>query len=87
MSPKLTGIKEVDRARIENCAELSLFAAEKLLRPGGNLVIKVFKSNEIDRFVQKERKKFTKFVRKELKSTRRSSQEYYLVGLGFKPEV
>ena len=39
MSPKLTGIKEVDSAGSVGCAELALFLAHSALEKGGNLVI------------------------------------------------
>lgn len=84
MSPKLSGIKEVDRFGSVACAELALWAATKVLKSGGNLVIKVFKSSETDAFVKSFRPMFNKVVRSELDATRKTSNEYYLVGFGFK---
>ena len=84
MSPKLSGIKEADRARAVGCAELALWACGTLLKTGGTLVIKVFKNNETDEFVKVMRKSFSKVVRSELDSTRKTSDEYYCVGFGFK---
>ena len=84
MSPKLSGIKEADRYAAVHCAELALFAAGKLLNKGGNLVIKVFKSNETEAFVKTCRPLFNKVTRSELDSTRKTSNEFYLVCLGFK---
>lgn len=85
MSPKLSGIKEVDRYGSVGCAELALWASYQLLRPGGNLVIKVFKSNEAEEFIKDFRKHFTKVTRSQLDSTRKTSNEFYLLGLGFTP--
>ena len=84
MSPKLTGIKEVDRAGSLGCAELALWVAHQLLRQKGNFVTKVFKSNEAEQFVKGLRQYFDRVERRELESTRRSSNEYYVVGLGIK---
>lgn len=84
MSPKLTGIKEVDRYAAVNCAELALNAAKFALKPEGALVLKVFKSNETEEFVKNLRPLFNKVVREELKSSRNTSTEYYLVAIGFK---
>ncbi|MBX7136340.1 MAG: RlmE family RNA methyltransferase [Oligoflexia bacterium] len=84
MSPKLTGIREVDRYAAIGCADLALYAAGKLLRAGGNFVTKVFKSPEVDQFVKTNQALFNKMVRSELKSTRKSSNEFYLIGFGFK---
>ena len=84
MSPKLTGIKEADQAGIVGCAELALWVAERFLKPGGNFVVKVFKGNEVEMFVKSARPMFNKLVRSEPDSTRNSSNEFYVIGLGFK---
>ncbi|RMG45108.1 MAG: RlmE family RNA methyltransferase [Candidatus Dadabacteria bacterium] len=84
MAPKLTGIKEADRAAVEGIAEIAFWAAEKTLKPGGNFVVKVFKSNEINEFYRNIHTRFDKCLRKELSSSRKTSNEFYLIGLGFK---
>lgn len=83
MSPKLTGIREVDSAQTVACAELALFIAGKVLLKGGNLVMKVFKSNDTEVFVKSLRPLFNKVARSELDSTRKTSNEFYLIALGF----
>jgi len=47
-------------------------------------VIKVFKGNETEDFIKNNRKFFQKFIRAELDSTRKTSNEFYIVGQGFK---
>lgn len=84
MSPKLTGIREADQAGIVACAELALWVAQQFLKPGGNFVVKVFKGNEVETFVKSARPMFNKLVRSELDSTRTTSNEFYVIGLGFK---
>lgn len=84
MSAKLTGIKDVDRIAALGCAELALWGAGALLKQGGAFVCKVFKSNETEEFYRSTRKYFSKLIRTELKSTRKTSNEFYLVGFGFK---
>lgn len=84
MAPKISGIREVDQAASRGCAELALWVAERMLSTGGTLVIKVFKGNETEEFVKVARPMFNKLVRSELKSTRKTSSEFYLVGFGFK---
>lgn len=84
MSPKLTGIREADHAAAIGCAELALWVAERSLRQGGNFVSKVFKSNEAQEFYKAVRLKFEEVKRCELDSTRKTSNEFYIVGLGFK---
>lgn len=83
MSPKLSGIREVDSAGSVGCAELAFYLSQSLLRHGGNLVIKLFKSNDSEMFVKSIRPMFNKVKRVELDSTRSSSNEFYVVGLGF----
>jgi 23S rRNA (uridine2552-2'-O)-methyltransferase len=84
MSPKLSGIKEADQAGIVGCAELALWVAQTFLKPGGSFVVKVFKGPAVEGFVKVSRGMFNKLLRTELDSTRSTSNEFYLVGLGFK---
>lgn len=84
MSPKLSGIADVDRWAAVGLAELALAVAQQMLRPGGSFVVKVFKSNETEAFVKMARPLFNKLVRAELRSTRASSSEFYVVGFGLK---
>lgn len=85
MSPKLTGIKEADQMGTVACAELAVWVAQQVLKPGGTLVMKVFKGNETELFYRANRALFEKLHRVELESTRKTSNEYYLVGQCFKP--
>jgi 23S rRNA (uridine2552-2'-O)-methyltransferase len=84
MSPKLSGIKEADQAGIVACAELALWAATQFLKNGGNFAVKVFKGGQIETFVKTARPMFNRLVRTELQSTRNTSNEFYVIGLGFK---
>jgi 23S rRNA (uridine2552-2'-O)-methyltransferase len=84
MSPKLTGIREADQAATVGCAELALYVATQFLKKGGSFVVKVFKGGEVEGFVKSARPMFNKLVRSELQSTRNSSNEFYVIGLGFK---
>lgn len=84
MSAKLTGIREADEAAAVGCAELALWIAQRVLKQEGGLVIKVFKSAGIDTFVKNMRPLFNKVTRSELDSSRKTSNEYYLVAAGFK---
>lgn len=84
MSAKLTGIKEADQAAAVGCAELALYVAQQNLKKGGNFLVKVFKGGDVEGFVKSARPMFNKLVRSELKSTRNTSNEFYVIGLGFK---
>lgn len=84
MSPKLTGIKEADQAASVGLAELALHVAKANLQDGGNFVCKVFKGPDTDEFVKAARGVFNKLVRSELDSSRNTSNEFYIIGLGLK---
>ncbi len=84
MSPKISGIKEADRMAAAGLIELALWIAGRLLKPGGSFVAKAFKSNECEEVYRAARPTFKKLHREELKSTRKTSTEYYLVGLEYK---
>lgn len=84
MSPKLSGIREVDMAASLGLIELCLDVASRVLKPGGNLVCKTFKGGGVDTFVKNIRPLFNKVLRSELDATRKTSNEFYIIGLGFK---
>jgi 23S rRNA (uridine2552-2'-O)-methyltransferase len=89
MSPKLTGIKELDNAASSACGEAAFHLALKLIKNNGNFVIKLFKSNDSEVLYRQikantVRGSFEKIHRVELDSTRKTSNEIYLVGLNFK---
>ncbi|MFO0204330.1 MAG: SAM-dependent methyltransferase, partial [Alphaproteobacteria bacterium] len=64
--------------------ELARYVAQENLKKGGNFVVKVFKGGEVEGFVKSTRPMFNKVLRSELKSTRNTSNEFYVIGLGFK---
>jgi 23S rRNA (uridine2552-2'-O)-methyltransferase len=87
MSPKLTGIREADQAGMVGCAELAMFVASRWLKQGGHFVVKVFKGGEVEGFVKSIRPLFNRVVRAELKSTRNTSNEFYVLGISLKRGV
>lgn len=84
MSPKLTGIRIADEGALSNCYDAALGVAYKCLKQGGSLVVKAFKGNEAHQFSLKLREGFNIVKRCELDSSRKSSNEYYIVCLNFK---
>ncbi|MEZ4755078.1 MAG: RlmE family RNA methyltransferase [Bdellovibrionota bacterium] len=86
MSAKLTGIKVADQAASVGLAETALWVSQQMLRPGGIYLAKVFKGGEVDEFVKSIRPLFNKVIRAELKSTRKTSKEFYIVGLELKSD-
>lgn len=81
LSPKLTGIKTADRMQSIGLVERAYYFASEFLISGGNFVAKAFKSNEAEEFYRSIRGDFKKVIRKELASTRKTSKEFYIVGI------
>lgn len=83
MSPKLTGIRATDNARLEDLAETAIRTAQALLAPDGRLVLKLFSSVEsvITPLLSSTFLKVSK-VRPE--STRKGSSELYAVAQGLR---
>ena len=84
MAPKLSGIVELDRSQCQSLAERALLIASRCLNKAGALVVKVFKSPESEQFVKSVRPLFNSVKRVELDATRSTSNEFYIVALGFK---
>ncbi|HMO01718.1 MAG TPA: RlmE family RNA methyltransferase [Oligoflexia bacterium] len=84
LSPKLTGIAEQDRTLAKELAESAGKIANRRLKAGGNFVCKLFKSEESAKLSKEFSKQYVKFFRAELESTRKTSNEFYFVGLGLK---
>jgi len=84
MAPKTTGIKMTDEARSIALAEQALALCERLLRPGGSFVAKVFEGGGFDEYLRQVKAAFgqVKLVRPE--ATRGRSVEIYVVGLAFR---
>lgn len=83
LSPKLTGIKDSDQMAMCALLDSVLRWAEDLLSDQGVLVAKAFKGSDTDIWVRNLKSKFRKVIREELKTTRNSSQEFYIVAWGF----
>lgn len=86
MSPHLSGIRFRDVARAAELGETVFGLAAELLKKGGSIVVKVFPGSETDDLVKANKPRFLRLDRVKLDSTRKTSTEMYLVGLGFNGE-
>ncbi|MBI2942415.1 MAG: RlmE family RNA methyltransferase [Chloroflexi bacterium] len=84
VAPATTGIAVTDHARSIELASAALAVAEQTLRPGGALVVKVFRGPDFDQFLGAVRQRFgaTKVAIPE--ATRKESREAFIVGLGYR---
>ncbi len=83
-APKLTGVRETDRANEERLLEAIEALIPKLLKPEGSFVIKILEGPEAQAIDKRMRKMFAKAKTVKLESTRKGSTERYLVARGFK---
>ncbi len=84
MAPNTMGIKSVDQDRSLNLVEAVFHFMPKVLRPGGNLVIKVFDSAQAQKFLKEQKTLFVSYDFLKPKSTRTVSKEFFVIGKGFK---
>ncbi len=83
-SPKTTGIEDLDNYRSYEIAVSVLKIAEELLKKGGNLVLKIFQGEEMNKILKELKKRF-KFVKvTKPKASKKYSREVYIVCKGFK---
>jgi 23S rRNA (uridine2552-2'-O)-methyltransferase len=82
-APKLTGVRETDRANEERLLVAIEQVLPRLLAPGGSLVIKILEGPEAQEIDRRIRKTFRKAKTVKLQSTRKGSTERYLVAQDF----
>ncbi len=83
MAPKFTGIHDVDHGRQILLAGIALELADKLLRPGGKVVIKVLMGSDFDVFRREVKSRFSDVRIFKPSASRDSSSEVYLICRGF----
>jgi 23S rRNA (uridine2552-2'-O)-methyltransferase len=86
LAPKTTGHKDIDHFRSVQLAFCALHFAEALLRPGGNLLVKVFQGQEFEELVKALRTRFQKVTTIKPKGSRPSSREMFILGRAIKAE-
>jgi len=83
-APKLTGVRETDRANEERLLEAIEGLLPRLLVRGGSLLIKILEGPEAQIVDKRIRTLFDKAKTVKLQSTRKGSTERYLVARGFR---
>lgn len=84
MAPNMSGLSAVDMPRAMFLCELALDLAGRVLRPGGDFLIKVFQGEGFDVYHKDIRKLFDKVQMRKPSSSRDRSREQYLLGRGFR---
>jgi 23S rRNA (uridine2552-2'-O)-methyltransferase len=84
MAPNMSGTPAVDIPRAMFLCELALDLATRVLRPGGDFLIKIFQGEGFDVYLKEVRGKFDKVQMRKPSSSRDRSREQYLLARGFK---
>ena len=84
VSPKISGIWEVDHARQIDLAICSMKISKHILKPNGNFFVKVFEGDMFQDFVDKVKNSFSTVRIVKPKASRAKSSEIYVLGLGLK---
>jgi 23S rRNA (uridine2552-2'-O)-methyltransferase len=82
MAPNISGVKVVDHAKALYLVELAVDLADEVLKPGGNLLLKVFQGQGFDAFHKQLRKKYQKVITRKPDASRARSAEIYLLAKG-----
>lgn len=79
MAPNLSGIRATDQARSMALAELALDFACRVLRPGGDFLVKLFQGAGTDAYRRELNEHFQKVIVRKPEASRDSSREFYML--------
>jgi 23S rRNA (uridine2552-2'-O)-methyltransferase len=79
MAPNLSGVDAIDQPRSMYLSELALDMAERVLKPGGDALIKVFQGSGFQELVQNARGRFGRVKLVKPQASRSRSPEMYLL--------
>ncbi len=83
MAPNMSGERSVDQPRAMYLADLALELARRVLRPGGDLLVKTFQGEGVDAYRKEMRQSFRQLLVRKPGASRARSSEVYLLGRGF----
>ena len=83
-APKLTGVRDADRANEGALLEAVERALPQLLRPGGDALIKLLESAEAQAVDKRLRARFTRAKSVKPAASRPGTRERYLLAFGFR---
>ena len=83
LAPNISGVSAVDQPRAMYLAELTLDLARKILKPGGDMLVKLFHGREFDQYVAAVRECFSSVRVRKPKASRPRSRETYLLARNY----
>lgn len=84
MAPNMMGIADVDHDRSMHLVDLAVEFAAQSLRPGGDLLMKVFQGREFQPLVARLRKQYETVKLRKPKASRARSPELYILARGYR---
>ena len=84
MAPTMSGVRESDQPRAMYLCELALDLSSRVLRPGGDFLIKIFQGEGFDLYHKQVRQMFDKVQMRKPLSSRDRSREQYMLARGFR---
>lgn len=84
MAPNMSGVKSADQPRAMYLCELALDLAGRVLKPGGDFLIKIFQGEGFDEYHKLVREQYDKVLMRKPQSSRDRSREQYLLARGFR---
>jgi 23S rRNA (uridine2552-2'-O)-methyltransferase len=81
MAPSTTGIKSVDAQKSLELSEAAIAIADRVLKPGGSFVCKIFQGPDFKVFSDGLKRSFHRVAHFKPKSSRKASKETYIIGL------
>jgi 23S rRNA (uridine2552-2'-O)-methyltransferase len=84
MAPNMMGIADVDHDRSMYLVDLAAEFAAQALRPGGDLLMKVFQGREFQPLIARLRKQYETVKLRKPKASRSRSPEVYVLARGYR---
>lgn len=84
MAPNMSGVRSADQPKAMYLCELALDLASRVLRPGGDFLIKIFQGEGFDEYLRQVRDGFERVQMRKPESSRDRSREQYLLARGFR---
>jgi 23S rRNA (uridine2552-2'-O)-methyltransferase len=83
MAPNMSGVKSVDQPRAIYLVELTLELCRTVLKPGGNMLVKLFQGEGSEAFIKECRAAFGKVIIRKPAASRGRSREVYLLARNY----
>ncbi len=84
IAPNMSGVGDVDQARVMHLAELALEFAREALRPGGGFLVKVFQGQGFQEYMRSLRATFEEVASRKPSASRSRSAELYLLARNYR---